>query len=123
MARIGREGTGPEREAAAILEGAGVTFRRNAKGLPGTPDLAVDGRRVAVFVDGCFWHGCPVCGRKMPKSNAAYWEAKFRANAERDAAADAKLRVMGWTPFRVRGCDVAGGMADVLRFLGERADG
>lgn len=78
---------------------------RNAKGLPGSPDVAFHGRRVAVFMDGCFWHGCPRHGSK-PKSNASFWAKKFDANKRRDKRDSLRLKSQGWTVVRVWECAV-----------------
>ena len=64
------------------------------------PDIAFTARRVAVFVDGCFWHACPEHGGK-PNNNVWYWEPKLRRNVERDRAADAALLAAGWDVVRV----------------------
>jgi DNA mismatch endonuclease (patch repair protein) len=64
-----------------------------------TIDIAFPARRVAVFVDGCFWHGCPRHGT-WPKRNGAFWRAKIDANRARDADTDASLRAAGWTVLR-----------------------
>jgi DNA mismatch endonuclease (patch repair protein) len=63
--------------------------------LPGTPDFAFPQKRVAVFVDGCFWHGCPRCYRR-PKASRKYWDAKVAGNIARDRRNRARLRRMGW---------------------------
>ena len=68
--------------------------------LPGTPDLVFPSGKVAVFVDGCFWHGCPVHYR-TPGTNAAFWDAKIRRNQERDRRADRELRATGWVVVRL----------------------
>ena len=64
------------------------------------PDIVFTRMRVAVFVDGCFWHGCPVHG-KPPKSNPRYWDAKIALNQDRDAHQSAALAAHGWTVLRV----------------------
>ena len=62
-------------------------------------DIAFPSRKVAVFVDGCFWHGCPIHGHE-PKSNQAYWLPKLKKNIERDTATNELLKVGGWTVIR-----------------------
>jgi DNA mismatch endonuclease (patch repair protein) len=68
--------------------------------LPGTPDIALSKARIAVFVDGCFWHGCPAHG-VMPKHNRDWWTEKLRANKERDDRNDGRLNAAGWLPVHV----------------------
>lgn len=89
--------------------------RRLAKGC--TPDIVLPGRHVAVFVDGCFWHGCPEHGRKTPWTgpNAELWEAKMRRNAERDRVSTALAQEQGWHVIRVWECEVAGDADAVAR--------
>ena len=84
-------------------------FRRQA-------DLVFPGTRVAVFVDGCFWHGCPA-HIGWPKSNADWWRVKIARTRERDADTDARLREAGWTPFRVWEHDDPEAAADRLAAL------
>lgn len=71
----------------------------------GTPDFAWPKLRVAVFVDGCFWHGCWRC-YKLPKTRRAYWRAKHRANKLRDRRVDRRLRGLGWKVLRIRECQL-----------------
>lgn len=74
----------------------------NARPLPQlrrTADLVFTRRRVAVFIDGCFWHGCPIHHRR-PRVNADYWTEKVERNRQRDRATDAELRASGWTVLR-----------------------
>ena len=67
----------------------------HADSLPGKPDFAFERRRLAVFVDGCYWHGCPKCYRR-PESNTGYWSEKYKRNKARDRKVRAKLRRGGW---------------------------
>jgi DNA mismatch endonuclease (patch repair protein) len=95
-------GTLPEVELRSILHRDGLRFRKNARALPGLrcrPDVVFPRERVAVFIDGCFWHGCPDHERR-PKTNAAYWAAKVKRNQARDARNDAALRAADWHVIR-----------------------
>jgi DNA mismatch endonuclease, patch repair protein len=74
-------------------------WRRNQQ-LPGRPDFVFRRERLAVFVDGCFWHGCPKHG-EIPASNTAYWMRKILRNRERDKAVNRQLRRCGWKVLRV----------------------
>lgn len=78
----------------------GLRYRTHAGNLPGSPDVALVRARIAVFVDGCFWHGCPEHG-STPKNNSAWWAAKLAANADRDRRKDAALVELGWLPVHV----------------------
>jgi DNA mismatch endonuclease (patch repair protein) len=69
--------------------------------LPGAPDFVFARPKVAVFVDGCFWHGCPRCDRPMPQTNAGYWRKKIDLNKERARRVTARLRAQGFQVFRV----------------------
>jgi DNA mismatch endonuclease (patch repair protein) len=75
-------------------------WRTQAKDLPGSPDFVFDAKRLVVFVDGCFWHGCRRCYRR-PSSSRKYWDEKVRRNMARDKRAAAKLRRNGWSVIRV----------------------
>lgn len=83
-----------------LLRNAGLTgWRRNAR-LLGRPDIVFGRERVAVFLDGCFWHGCPRC-YAPPKSNRAYWGPKIAGNIARDKKVTAQLRAAGWVVLRI----------------------
>lgn len=89
-------------------------WRRHPADILGNPDLVMRGQRVAVFVDGCFWHGCPKCGH-IPKTNRAYWRAKIARNLSRDALISRRLRTLGFRVLRVRECDLKGRPKQCLR--------
>ena len=99
-----RRDTGPELRLRSALHRRGWRFRVDlqveAGGRRVRPDILFTRHRVAVFVDGCFWHDCPEHGQR-PKANASYWELKFRRNAERDRADTESLECSGWTVVRV----------------------
>jgi DNA mismatch endonuclease (patch repair protein) len=87
----------------------GVTGWRRGLKLPGRPDFTFPKERLCVFVDGCFWHGCPRCYRK-PKSNARFWAQKVQRNRQRDRQVSRKLRGMGVAVYRVWECRIGEGM-------------
>ena len=101
MARVRHKGTGPELILRKALWAAGLRYRLNSKKrLPGSPDILFPGARVTVFVDGCFWHGCPEHGTQ-PKTRPDFWAQKIARNRERDAEVDLKLTEMGWRVVRI----------------------
>lgn len=98
-----RADTGPERALRSELHRLGLRFRKDLRlrfaGSSVRPDIVFTKARIAVFVDGCFWHQCPEHGR-MPKANRDYWMPKLMRNVERDRANDAALVDNGWTVLR-----------------------
>jgi DNA mismatch endonuclease (patch repair protein) len=99
-----RTGTIPERRLRSELHRQGLRFRVDhpidASGLKVRPDVVFTARRIAVFVDGCFWHSCPEHG-SIPKANADYWVPKLHRNTERDREIDARLNAAGWEVIRI----------------------
>ena len=75
-------------------------WKSNEKLIPGHPDFFFTKKRLAVFVDGCFWHGCPKCGH-FPKSNRAFWKAKILRNRQRDRLVNRKLKRKGIKVIRI----------------------
>jgi DNA mismatch endonuclease, patch repair protein len=95
--------TGIEMRLRSTLHRRGLRFRVHRRLLKGSrreADIVFPGARVAVFVDGCFWHGCPEHGT-WPRNNRAFWRAKIRANIRRDRDTDNRLRAEGWRVIRV----------------------
>lgn len=99
-----RTGTKPEVRLRSALHRRGLRFRKDPLLTVGElrckPDIAFPKQKVAVFVDGCFWHCCPDHG-VVPRSNRSYWVPKLARNQERDRAIDAALIEHGWLPVRV----------------------
>ena len=100
MSRLATTGTRPERALRSELHRRGLRFRVNVRGMPGRPDIVFSRARLAVQVDGCFWHGCPDHGTR-PKANAEWWNQKIDANRERDSRSDRLLHEQGWLVLRV----------------------
>ena len=97
--------TKPELLVRHALREAGLPgYRLHWKKCPGRPDICYPGRKVAIFVNGCFWHRCPHCNLPTPKSNVAFWEAKFARNQARDARNSQQLVDEGWTVVVVWEC-------------------
>lgn len=108
MRRVKARDTGPELRLRRLLRDMGHGgYRLHRRDLPGRPDVAFVGRRIALFVHGCFWHGheCER-GARAPKANAAYWTAKIGRNRARDAAALAALAAAGWRAEVVWECEM-----------------
>jgi DNA mismatch endonuclease (patch repair protein) len=99
MARVRSSNTNPEIELRRALWKAGFRYRLRLR-LPGSPDVVFLHARLAVFVDGCFWHGCPVHYTK-PVRNAVFWREKLKHNVRRDRAADQALAGLGWSVLRL----------------------
>lgn len=105
MSGIGGKNTKPELLVRKALFAAGFRFRLHRKDLPGRPDVVLPGRRVVVFVHGCFWHahqGCPYA--KTPATRREFWEAKLAANVERDRRTREALLSAGWRVLVVWEC-------------------
>lgn len=104
MSAIKRRDTKPERTIRSLLHAAGKRYRVDVRlkldGAQPRPDILFTRARVAVFIDGCFWHCCPEHGRQ-PGVNSGYWEAKLERNIARDQAANEALVSAGWSVVRV----------------------
>ena len=99
--------TAPEIAVRTMLRRFAPFYRLHRKDVPGTPDIAYVGRKRAIFVHGCFWHGhdCPR-GARSPKANADYWRAKIARNVARDAAHQAALATIGWRALTIWECEL-----------------
>lgn len=105
MSGIRGRDTGPELRVRRILHRLGYRFRLHRKDLPGFPDVVLPKHKVAIFIHGCFWHchqGCRFA--KLPRSREEFWKPKLLGNRERDAAAVAALREVGWRVLLVWEC-------------------
>ena len=107
MRRVKGSGTAPEMKVRRLIWSLGGRYRLNRADLVGKPDIVLAGRRLAIFVHGCFWHG-HVCARgaRTPKANRAYWMAKISRNRARDAAACDALEAAGWRVETVWECEL-----------------
>jgi DNA mismatch endonuclease (patch repair protein) len=105
MQAVGRANTDIEARLRAALRRAGLRYRTNARVEDTKPDIVFQSARVAVFVDGCFWHGCPR-HYVAPVGNAQFWRDRLKRNVARDSRDARRLRRAGWAVVRVWGCRV-----------------
>jgi len=107
MRAVKSRDTTPELTVRALLRRFAPHYRLCRKDVPGNPDIAYVGRKRAIFVHGCFWHGhdCPR-GARLPKANADYWKKKIDRNRARDAANAQKLSAQGWRTLTVWECEL-----------------
>lgn len=102
MKAVQGKGTSLERRLSSMLAGMRLkSWRKNAKDITGKPDVVFDANRLAIFVDGCFWHGCPHCQRKLPITNRDYWQRKISRNIVLAESTNQQLRNTGWTVVRI----------------------
>jgi len=107
MRRVKGRDTGPEKMVRRLLTALGARYRLHRKDLPGKPDIVLPGRRLAIFVHGCFWHGHDCArGARVPKANRDYWVGKVARNRERDIASRAALEAAGWRVEIIWECDL-----------------
>jgi DNA mismatch endonuclease, patch repair protein len=116
MSRIRGSNTTPERVLGRALWKLGHRYRLRKSGLVGRPDLVFSTRRVVIFVDGCFWHGCPD-HYVRPRSRTSFWATKLRKNVLRDIRQTAELESSGWRVVRVWEHEVLGGLETLIARL------
>ncbi len=102
MQAVKGKGTSLERKLASMLAGMRIKgWKKNIRELIGKPDIVFPKERIGIFIDGCFWHGCPVCQRRMPETNKEYWETKIKRNIERAKYQNQVLSNEGWVVIRI----------------------
>ena len=100
MQRVKSKDTSIELALRTALWHEGIRYRKNYKGVPGHPDIAITRYRIAVFCDSAFFHGKDYETRKKPETHAEFWDRKIRRNMERDREVETQLRALGWTVLR-----------------------
>lgn len=114
--------TSIELAVRSLLSHAGYRYRLHSKSLPGKPDIVFPGRRKAIFIHGCFWHGHTCArGARIPKTNRDYWTAKIDRNKRRDARVKKEIKRLGWGTLVLWECQLkseAALMRRLVRFLG-----
>jgi DNA mismatch endonuclease (patch repair protein) len=118
MSRVTGKNTSPELIVRKAARALGLRFQLHRKDLPGTPDLVLPKRKIAVFVNGCFWHRHRGCKRaRTPKTRVDYWDAKLQHNVDRDRRVRSKLRSLGWKSIVIWECETSNleGLRETLR--------
>jgi DNA mismatch endonuclease (patch repair protein) len=105
MQSVATRDTGPEMTVRRLLHGLGYRYRLHTKKLPGKPDIVFPGRKKAIFVHGCFWHGHGCTKGQLPKSHRDYWGPKLMTNKARDAEQVIALQSLGWSVLTVWQCE------------------
>lgn len=114
MQAVARSGTAPEMTLRKTLWRVGIRYRVNFRVLGTKPDIVIPRAKLAVFVDGCFWHGCPV-HYVAPVNNKDFWRTRLTQNQTRDARDTLRLQTEGWTVLRFWECEVLRNTATVLQ--------
>lgn len=116
MSKVRSFNTTPELAIRKLLHGMGYRFRLHRKDLPGKPDIVLPKYNVVIFVNGCFWHGCPLCNHALirPKTNNDYWNNKLDRTLERDKKNIVALKKLGWRVLTVWECQTKKKVIDRL---------
>ncbi len=107
MSAVKSKNTKPEIKLRKALYHNGLSgYRLHWKKAIGRPDISYPGRKIAIFVNGCFWHSCPRCKRKLPKSNTEFWKKKLQSNVIRDKKVFKELNKQGWKVIVIWECQI-----------------
>lgn len=122
MSGVGSEDTAPELKLRKALWHSGLRYLVHEDVAGTTPDILFPGPSVAVFVDGCFWHGCPEHYTR-PESNSEFWRKKLKNNRTRDRRDERKLLEAGWTVMRYWECEVNDDLDRIIREVKQMVTG
>jgi len=121
MSSIRAKNTTPEialRKSLMLYDLSG--YRLHWKNVPGRPDICYPKKKLAIFVNGCYWHRCPKCKPDFPKSHKRFWQEKFSRNVDRDRKKVRQLRKMGWSVITVWECDIEKRINSVVRRIAKK---
>lgn len=95
-------------------------YRLHVKKIPGTPDIVYGGKKLAIFVNGCYWHRCPECNLPIPKSNSQFWTSKFEKNIVRDKRKIDTLNQLGWKTLVIWECQIRDTIDSVIEIIQQK---
>lgn len=121
MAAVRSSDTDIEIKLRKELWRSGLRYRLQST-LPGKPDILFPAKKIAIFCDGCFWHGCPKCA-EVPRTNRRYWSDKIGGNYLRDLQVTEKLQSMGWKVLRYWGCEIQTELSAIVKEVRETVYG
>jgi len=111
--------TSPEIRLRKALRDSGYRGYRLNWDVPGHPDICFPGKKIAIFINGCFWHRCPRCNLPLPKSNTEFWRTKFEKNVERDDRKNKELEDMGWIVLTIWECEIKNDLYGAVKMIKE----
>ena len=115
MSATQRKNTKSELLLRKALRGIGlIGYRLHWKKVPGSPDIAFPGKKIAIFVNGCYWHRCPHCNYKLPEHNKEFWREKFITNVKRDVKNIKDLEEMDWNTLVIWECQINNNINDCI---------
>jgi DNA mismatch endonuclease, patch repair protein len=121
MSSIKSKNTKPELKLRKVLWENGLRgYRLHIKEVPGKPDIVFTRKKLAIFVNGCFWHRCPYCKPPMPKSHSNFWKDKFEKNADRDKKQIYQLIQAGWKTITIWECQIKDEVESVVIKINKR---
>lgn len=94
-------------------------YRINYKQVAGKPDIAFISKKIAIFVNGCYWHRCPKCDYALPKHNTDFWKNKFERNIQRDIRKTAELEALGWHVITIWECEIKEDINEIVTIIAE----
>ncbi len=107
MSSIRAKNTKPELKLRkALCDNGSSGYRLHWKNAPGRPDICYPGKKIAIFVNGCYWHRCPYCNPSFPKTHISFWENKFNNNIKRDKRKIKELKRLGWKVATIWECQI-----------------